>query len=328
MGPLNPVPLAISFINLLGVVIYGSVLQDMFLVLSVSLGVVLNLMGCTTAISLLAAQGRDKEVQRMERLILTGVFMWIFIVLSVPTYFPSINTALTVMGVTTCSTTVLYYCSPLSSIRVIVSTKNASSLYMPMLIMNLISALLWFSYGFWGAKNIWIYIPNGVGLSVTLAQLYVKILYANASPMAPTTDIKKVESRGSNDEAGTGSLPATSQHGVDGSCSGTVEVMSMGLGGMGGIGGVGAPALVEMDVANYDDGEVPAPLSPTVADLGMGTVQGIVEVVPVAASAVMETLGDIGEIILSTVMDVDNVQPLSMKEEEVEDELEDYPYGS
>lgn len=304
LGPLNPVPLAVSFVNLFGWAIYATCLNDLYLMLSVFLGVGLNYLGCTTALSLLAMQGRMKEVRRMEHLLLGGVYWWMFLGLSRITYLPNEDILLTLMGVTTCSTTVLYFFSPLTTIRHIIVMKDASSLYLPMLIMNLIASTLWSTYGFFGARNVWVYLPNTLGLLITLAQIAVKSYYPTTAFAILLNDHEKMAL------ADTQAMNASSSSASSSSAS-RVEMinatMGMGLGGVGGIGGVGLPGLVGMQLQQSSQQEDPLGTSTGsgsasltgAEDRGMAIGEGFAEFMPAVAAGVADTLMEMRDIVMS-----------------------------
>jgi hypothetical protein len=299
LGPLNPVPLAMSFVNLFGIVVYGAAIQDMFILLGVAIGILLNFLGCTTAISLLAAQGRYKEVERMERLIMTGVFWWVVVALGSVSFFPTTKICITVMGATTCVTTVLYYCSPLSTIRQVIAMQDASSLLFPMLFTNLLSATLWFSYGLLGVDNIWIYLPNACGLGVTILQLFVKAYYTLWSPNLKRRDAAK--SRMIDPSIPNSSDPVSEDVAI---ISAANSIMGMGLGGLGGIGGVGVPELSEVELTSASDAsKLSSVYLNTKTQHGYDVVGIISECTSSAASALYAVAEDVGALMVSPFVD-------------------------
>jgi solute carrier family 50 protein (sugar transporter) len=66
--------------------------------------------------------------------------------------------------------------SPLSTIRTVVSTKNAKSILTQLTMAQVINTALWSLYGFAiGDRFVW--GPNTVGLGFGLVQLLLKILF-------------------------------------------------------------------------------------------------------------------------------------------------------
>lgn len=73
----------------------------------------------------------------------------------------------------------LYYLAPLSSACRVVSSRDASSLYTPMILLNLLNASLWFFYGLLGDNNnVIIWFPNVIGISLSVMQLSLVCLFS------------------------------------------------------------------------------------------------------------------------------------------------------
>ena len=302
LGPLNPVPLAISFVNLIGVIIFGSALKDKFIVLGVAIGIVLNFLGCTTAMSLLAIQGRLAEVYRMERLIIVGISWYILVaVLFVLGAISDVDALLTVMGASTTVTTVLYYCAPLSTLRLVITLRDASSLYLPMLMMNLISSFLWFSYGLFGVSNVWVYVPNCMGLVVTIAQLAVKFIYSKPFERYNTQSKQGVELLGvgaprsddvcypttDNPLAGGEGDQITHRNELIGGLQASNGLTGSGIGS-----GVGITDTTVVSGLHSDDS-----ISEQSFGVGVDISGALLDVVPVAAIALCTAVEDVGHIL-------------------------------
>lgn len=74
----------------------------------------------------------------------------------------------------------LYYSAPLSTAYNVILTKDSSSLYVPMILLNTGNAFLWFFYGLLGDdNNIVIWFPNLVGIILSFMQLSLVFLYKN-----------------------------------------------------------------------------------------------------------------------------------------------------
>ena len=303
LGPLNPIPLAVSFVNLIGWVLYSVAINDLLLLLSVSTGVVLNFLGCTTAISLLGVQHRLSEARRMERLITLGIGWWIFVAISALTYLTDFSDVQTMMGLTTSATSVLYLCSPLSTIRIIVQHQDASSLYLPMIVLNLMGTSLWFAYGLFGVNNLWLYIPQGLGIILSICQISVKLFYTKWTSETRTRKLTSVDIYELADNNGTCSLTNASGPDMDPEMQPEVHytpanvksVMGMTAGGHG-LGGIGLPGLVDL---NYTyDGMIPD----SVTDNGMDLQHALEEMIPTAAAGVVAALTDVRDIISSAFL--------------------------
>eukprot|EP00877_Chromochloris_zofingiensis_P008351 jgi/Chrzof1/376/Cz01g13190.t1 len=70
-------------------------------------------------------------------------------------------------GITANLINVAYYAAPLSRAWRVISSRNSTSLYMPMCIANLVNAVLWAAYGF-AVMDFFIHAPNTLGAALGL----------------------------------------------------------------------------------------------------------------------------------------------------------------
>lgn len=160
---------------------YGCVRKDIFLMSGVGLGVLANAYGSFTAIELLAKEKQFKTLHNMEVILMGGIIMWIIIIhfiTFVAEKLSSQNLLLTehVLGGLCSFLSIAYYLSPLSKIGEIIRARNVASLYMPMLVMNLVTSLLWGGYGIFGANDPYIILCNGFACFATLIMIALKLL--------------------------------------------------------------------------------------------------------------------------------------------------------
>ena len=71
--------------------------------------------------------------------------------------------------------------SPLSTIRTVVTTRDSASIYTPLTLAQCANTLLWTVYGLMAAKDVFVYGPNAVGLSLGVAQLVLKALFPSSA---------------------------------------------------------------------------------------------------------------------------------------------------
>ena len=69
------------------------------------------------------------------------------------------------------------FASPLSVIRVVLETKNSRCIPLPFTMAMTINCFLWTVFGLWQANDANIYIPNGLGLIFSLAQVGLKLYF-------------------------------------------------------------------------------------------------------------------------------------------------------
>lgn len=173
---------------------YSCIRQDMYLMTSNSLGVLANGYGSFTALELLAKEQKLDVMRNMEYVLMAGLFTWVII-----GYFAAVLSAaispngphLTehILGSVCSFLSIAYYIAPLSTVREIIRTKNAASLYMPMLLMNLLTSVLWSAYGYFGANDIYLFTSNSFAFVVTTVMILVKLIYPSHLP----TEIHKEE---------------------------------------------------------------------------------------------------------------------------------------
>lgn len=87
--------------------------------------------------------------------------------------------AANMIGLTGCCFSIMYYTAPLSTALRVISTKDASSFYAPMIALNLTNALLWLFYGFVAIGQPAVWAPNMVGTALSVFQMSLIFIYRN-----------------------------------------------------------------------------------------------------------------------------------------------------
>nr|XP_018907884.1 PREDICTED: sugar transporter SWEET1-like [Bemisia tabaci]XP_018907894.1 PREDICTED: sugar transporter SWEET1-like [Bemisia tabaci] len=78
--------------------------------------------------------------------------------------------------------TVLFFAAPLTNMVTVIKTGNVSSLPLPFISMTLVATFLWFLYGL-VVDDIYVQLPNAIGLVLGVAQLSVYFLYRSRNPI-------------------------------------------------------------------------------------------------------------------------------------------------
>lgn len=93
-----------------------------------------------------------------------------------------------IVGITANLFTVCYYAAPCSNMLNVIKTKDASSLYLPMAIANLLNATSWIVYGIFGLGDPLVYGPNALGWILTFFQLILIFLYGSKEESESKSD--------------------------------------------------------------------------------------------------------------------------------------------
>jgi len=93
--------------------------------------------------------------------------------------------AISFIGTLSCSASLAYYAAPLSSVIQIIRTSDASSIYLPTIIINFVNAFCWFIYGIFGTHDLVVWLPNLIGALLAFSQILLKLsyVYVTAKPV-------------------------------------------------------------------------------------------------------------------------------------------------
>lgn len=75
--------------------------------------------------------------------------------------------------------TIGMFASPLSALKTVVQTKSAASIPLPFTLASLINCFMWSVAGLFRMKDANIYVPNLLGLSFSVAQAALKLVYGD-----------------------------------------------------------------------------------------------------------------------------------------------------
>mmetsp|Transcript_20038 Transcript_20038/g.18190 ORF Transcript_20038/g.18190 Transcript_20038/m.18190 type:complete len:222 (+) Transcript_20038:1-666(+) len=85
--------------------------------------------------------------------------------------------AITVIGILCCVSSLAYYAAPLSSVIQIIRTSDASSIYLPTVVINFVNAFCWFIYGIFGVHDLIIWLPTIIGALLAISEITIKLFY-------------------------------------------------------------------------------------------------------------------------------------------------------
>jgi uncharacterized protein with PQ loop repeat len=81
------------------------------------------------------------------------------------------------VGYISSSFAIAYYAAPLATMLQVIKTKDSSSLYLPMILINCTNGLLWSSYGFIALHDINVYGPNVIGVILSSIQILMTFIF-------------------------------------------------------------------------------------------------------------------------------------------------------
>lgn len=178
LGPFNPLPSTIMVLSVFGWLCYGLAVSNPWIVAS-------NLPGAAavlaTFVVMLPLMGKDHEAMTSVQTTLVGgamatLCLWTYLVFS---HTASAARA-TLIGYFASAIFVVLAASPLSTIRTVVATRCADSIYAPLTAAQCANTLLWTIYGVMAAKDLFVYGPNGIGLCLGIIQLILKAIYRSS----------------------------------------------------------------------------------------------------------------------------------------------------
>ena len=175
LGPFNPLPSTIMVLSVLSWLQYSLVVSNPWILWSNLPGAAAVLM---TFAVMLPLMGKDHvALPACQNTFVGGVMatlcLWSCLV------FGGVGSALRAqcIGYFASAIFVVLSASPLSTIRTVVATRNSASIYTPLTLAQCANTLLWTIYGVMAAKDIFVYGPNAIGLSLGVSQLVLKILF-------------------------------------------------------------------------------------------------------------------------------------------------------
>lgn len=182
MGDLNPLPYTITLANCVGWTIYGLLLNNEFVFWSNMTGIGFGLFYTVTCMGVLYSQSLPDEpinkiLQYMEYLLYGGTMYWVILGFVACVAFKNdLSKQQEIFGTSSMICSVLYYAAPLTSLYKIIATKDASSLYAPLICVNATASSMWTIYGF-AIGNVNIIVPNVLGVALCASQLILLAVF-------------------------------------------------------------------------------------------------------------------------------------------------------
>ena len=184
LGDMNPGPFPVVLANCVGWMGYSLLIHDYFLFFGNApasmVGMYFTLVGYG-----LAPVG-SKTRQQMEVLVmgLMGLMLGVVFYLGMVTQDTkvSLQHKQTVMGLFCNFVLLTYYAVPLTTMREVLVTRNAKSLFFPMALANTANGAAWFTYGV-ALGDAYLMVPNVIGAVLGVVQLTLIRMYPADRPM-------------------------------------------------------------------------------------------------------------------------------------------------
>lgn len=211
LGDLNPMPFPAILANCVGWIAYAYVVRDWYVWVPNEIGFLLGSFYTLSCFGLLDTKGRDWQIV---------IFMFFAALLTIVGAIGALcnlsHHALRLLwGFTSNAILLVYYTAPLSTIYKVIKTRNSSSLYWPLSVMNVVNGTLWLAYGL-AVTDYFIWVPNGTG--AILAAFTLVLIW-----MFPSKGTKSRRSPASSD-SGTSLEPAGSLEQLAGASSGASKI--------------------------------------------------------------------------------------------------------
>ncbi|XP_051163950.1 sugar transporter SWEET1 [Leptopilina boulardi] len=148
---------------------YGLLIYDSFIVLVNIFGATLQLF--YVIIFMLYSVKKSTILKQLIGSITFVTFVFMYSILE-----PNRALAAQRIGFLSCSTTILFFASPLTMLAYVIRMKSADSLPFPIIISSLICCCQWFAYGCI-QKDFFIQLPNFLGIALSMFQLSFFFIY-------------------------------------------------------------------------------------------------------------------------------------------------------
>ena len=192
LGDLNPLPVAMTVLSSWSWLQYGLSVPDGFIVAGNLPALTAAVYGLLMMLPLMHAPDEAPALRMVVRVFVGGCFvtfcLWAYLI------FAGVEgraRSSTLGSYATCIFIVLA-ASPLSSMRSVISKRDASSIYAPMTAAQCVNCMLWTVYGSVAAHNVFVWGPNLIGLLLGLMQLALKLCYPSRPSGLASSDGARV----------------------------------------------------------------------------------------------------------------------------------------
>lgn len=175
-----------AFLNCAGFIGYAIIRSDVYIFLANVPGLMLAMFYTLSAITVLSQVDTSRNramLGTIKSAIILGLLFWS--VVGMIAGLVSRIDAASFVGSISAFFAIVYYAAPLSTVMQVVTNQDASSLYTPMIVVNLLNTLMWIFYGSLGIHQPQIWVPNAIGAVLAISQLSLIGMYASREETQP-----------------------------------------------------------------------------------------------------------------------------------------------
>ena len=175
LGEFNPLPMPIILGNTVGWVAYSILTRDPFVAAANAPGLLLAAWYVMTMCRL-AEKGGVKKIESVTML-MAGIHTAAG--LACAFLLPTRAAMISLYGIICNGILLAYYGAPLSTIGKVLKEKSSASIFFPTVLLNGLNALFWSAYAF-AINDVYILIPNSIGLALSLIQTALCLTFPGA----------------------------------------------------------------------------------------------------------------------------------------------------
>lgn len=92
-------------------------------------------------------------------------------------YSSGLPVAVDILGLSAVVLCLILFASPLAALKSVIQTKSSKSIPLPFTLATLVNCFAWLMFGLFDLKDVNVWLPNVVGLTLAVVQLSLKAIY-------------------------------------------------------------------------------------------------------------------------------------------------------
>lgn len=182
LGDFNPLPMPIILGNTFGWVAYSLLTQNPFVAAANAPGLLLASWYVMTTIRL----AEPSQARSIEKVAMCMAAIHTVAGLTCAFCLSTRQAMISLYGLVCNAILLAYYGAPLSTIRTVLKTRSAASIFFPTVLLNGLNALFWAAYAL-AIGDVYILVPNTIGLCLAAVQTALCVLMGKFTRPRPTT---------------------------------------------------------------------------------------------------------------------------------------------